>query len=105
MGRFCSYLLPYCPGKMAELSQHEVVTDQMGHPVSKPLTHNRRQNMFVAVITVNVSSLPFCGTDNVWLSLGPHVSEGEDHVPSSKMQEITVVVVFGPTKNKWMTLP
>ena len=34
------------------------------------------------------------------------VSEGEDHVPSSKMQEITVVVVvFGPTKNKWMTLP
>ena len=33
MGRYCSYLLPYCPSKMAERSQREVVTDEMGHPV------------------------------------------------------------------------
>ena len=30
---YCSYLLPYCPGKVAELSQREVVTNEMGHPV------------------------------------------------------------------------
>ena len=28
-----SYKLPYCPDNMAELSQHEVLTDQMCHPV------------------------------------------------------------------------
>ena len=33
MGRYCSYQLPYCPGKMAELSQREVVTEETCHPV------------------------------------------------------------------------
>ena len=30
--------LPYCPGKMVELSQREVVTIQMRHPVDPHLT-------------------------------------------------------------------
>ena len=34
MGRYYSYLLPYYPSKMAELSQREVITDEMGHPES-----------------------------------------------------------------------
>ena len=34
LGRYCSYQLPFYPGKMAELSQREVVTILMGHPVS-----------------------------------------------------------------------
>ena len=33
VGRFCSYLLPFCPDEMAEQSQLEVLTNQMGHPV------------------------------------------------------------------------
>ena len=37
MGRYRSYLLPLCPSKMAELSQWEVVTDEMGHPVVRSL--------------------------------------------------------------------
>ena len=39
---YCSYQLPFSPGKMAELSQQEVVTIQMGHPVSFP---DRSQSM------------------------------------------------------------
>ena len=41
VGRFCCYLLPYCPDKMVELSQQEVKTDQMCHPalsMRSPLT-------------------------------------------------------------------
>ena len=40
MDRYCSYQLPYCLGKMVELSEQEVVTIQMGHPVEFP--HKRR---------------------------------------------------------------
>ena len=29
VGHYCSYQMPYCPGKMAGLSQQEVVTIQM----------------------------------------------------------------------------
>ena len=32
-GHYCSYLLPYCPGKMAEPRQQEVFADEMGHTV------------------------------------------------------------------------
>ena len=33
VGRYCHYLLPYCPEKVAELSQREVLIDQMD-PIS-----------------------------------------------------------------------
>ena len=33
VGHYCSYLLPHCPGKMVELIQQEVFTNEMGHPV------------------------------------------------------------------------
>ena len=37
MGRYCIYQLPYCPGKMVELSQREVVTIQIGLPVDRSI--------------------------------------------------------------------